>query len=62
MADKVPAEQEQKPKLVISVKEARKILGKESSDSMTDEYLIGLIGSLTSLSNMLLEQYSVRQK
>ena len=60
MADKVPAEQ--KSKLVISVKEARKILGKESSDSMTDEDLIGLIGSLTSLSSMLLEQYSVRQK
>lgn len=60
MADEVPVEQ--KPKLVISVKEARKILGKESSDSMTDEDLIGLIGLFTSLSDMLLEQYSVRQK
>lgn len=60
MAEELP-KQTQKSKLVISVKEARKILGKELSDKMTDDDLIGLIGMFTSLSDMLLEQFSVRQ-
>lgn len=59
----VPAKTEidkyQKP--IIAVKEARKILGKQVSDRLSDEEVGRLIGGMTFLVDRLLEIKSVPQ-
>ena len=47
--------------IIISIKEARKILGSEA-DGLSDEYLARVIGQLHNLSEQLLEQASVPKK
>lgn len=44
--------------LIISLKEARKILGKQISDQMTDEQLEDAVISITDISRALLERAS----
>lgn len=46
-------------KLIISVKEARKLLGKKISDQLSDEEVGVLIGNMSFLANRLLETKSV---
>lgn len=48
-------------KPIITVKEARKILGKKVSDQLSDEEVGRLIGSMAFLANRLLEAKSVPQ-
>lgn len=48
-------------KPIISVKEARKILGKKVSDQLSDEAVGELIGSMSFLADRLLEAKSVPQ-
>jgi len=48
-------------KPIISIKEARKILGKKVSDPLSDEEVGRLIGDMTLLANRLLEVKSVSQ-
>lgn len=48
-------------KPIISVKEARKLLGKKVSDRMSDEEVGRLIGNMSFLANWLLETKSVPQ-
>lgn len=59
----VPAKTEidkyQKP--IITIKEARKILGKQVSDRLSDEEVGRLIGGMAFLANRLLEAKSVQQ-
>lgn len=44
---------------IISVKEARKLLGKKISDKLSDEDVLGLIGNMSFLANRLLETKTV---
>lgn len=46
---------------IISVKEARKLLGKKISDQLSDEEVGGFIGDMSFLANRLLEAKSVPQ-
>lgn len=46
-------------KPIISVKEAKKLLGKKISDQLSDEEVGGLIGNMSFLANRLLETKSV---
>lgn len=46
-------------KPIISVKEARKLLGKKISDQLSDEEVGELIGNMSFLANRLLEAKSV---
>ena len=59
----VPAKTEiskyQKP--IITVKEARKILGKKASDQLSNEAVGRLIGSMTLIADRLLESRLVPQ-
>lgn len=48
-------------KPIISVKEARKLLGKKVSDQLSDEEVGRIIGSMSFLANRLLETKSVPQ-
>ena len=48
-------------KPIISVKEARKLLGKKVSDQLSDEEVGGLIGSMSFLADRLLETKTVPQ-
>ncbi len=48
-------------KSIITVKEARKILGKKVSDGLSDEEVGRLIGSMTFLANRLLDTRIVPQ-
>lgn len=48
-------------KPIISVKEARKLLGKKVSDQLSDEEVGRLIGNMSFLANWLLETKSVPQ-
>lgn len=48
-------------KPIISVKEARKLLGKKVSDQLSDEVVGELIGSMSSLADRLLEVKTVPQ-
>lgn len=59
----VPAKTEtsEYEKPIITIKEARKILGKKVSDQLSDEEVGKLIGSMAFLANRLLEVKSVPQ-
>lgn len=46
---------------IISVKEARKLLGKELSDAISDLDLMGIVGLMSHLADGLLEAVSVPQ-
>ncbi len=48
-------------KPIISIKEARKLLGKKISDRLSDEEVGGLIGDMSFLADRLLEVRSVPQ-
>lgn len=48
-------------KPIITVKEARKILGKNISDLLSDEEVGRLIGSMSEIANRLLSMKSVPQ-
>ncbi len=48
-------------KSIISVKEARKLLGKKVSDQLSDEAVGELIGNMSFLAGRLLEAKSVPQ-
>ncbi len=57
---KTKSNEDQKP--VITVKEARKILGKKVSDQLSDEEVGRLIGSMSFLANRMIEAKIVPQK
>ncbi len=57
---KIKNNEDQKP--VITVKEARKIIGKELSDKLSDEQLGRLIGEFSTIARESLEASLVPQK
>lgn len=55
--DDLPYTQTARP--IISLKEARKIIGKELSDQLSDEYLADIIRQFSSLSRAILDTITV---